>query len=243
MTARRAVLALVTLILSCAVLGACRVDTRVDVDVTENGSGTVTAIVTLDPEAAGQLGDPSKVLTNDLTDAGWQVEAPATDPGGAVTFVARRPFASPEELPAVLDEIAGAGSFIREPSLSATSGQLSTDYAFSGRLVSSGDVGALSDPDLTKVLDGLAVGRTPEELQQLGAADPNAATLTLQVALPGAEPQRWSVPVTGGQTAEVAMSATSSQLSTSRLIPLVLGVALIVLAAVVAVVALVRRRR
>jgi cobalamin biosynthesis Mg chelatase CobN len=67
--------------------------------------------------------------------------------------------------------------------------------------------------------------------------------MTLQVALPGAEPQRWSIPVTGGQAAEVAMSATSSQLSRSRLIPLVLGVALIVLAAVAAVVALVRRRR
>ncbi len=240
MTARRAVLALVTLIVSSVLLGACRVDSLVDVEVSENGSGTVTATVTLDPDAAKQLGDPSKVLTNDLTDAGWQVEAPATDPGGAVTFVARRPFASPEELPAVLDEVAGAGAFIRETDLTVTSGQLGTDYSFSGRLVSSGDVAALSDAELTNVLDGLAVGRTPEELRQLGAEDPTSASLTVQVALPGGEPQRWSVPVTGGAPAEVAMAATSSRISPARLVPLVVGVALLLGAVVFA---LVRRRR
>lgn len=240
MTARRAVLALVALFISCLALGACRVDARVDIDVADNGSGTVTATVTLDADAAGQLGDPSKVLTNDLSDAGWRVDAPVTDPSGAVTFVARRPFASTEELPAVLDEVAGADAFIRDVSLSADSGQLGTDYSFSGRLVSSGEVGALSDADLTKVLDGLAVGRTPEELGRLGADDPTSVGLTVQVALPGADLQRWSVPVTGGVPAEVPMSVTASQLSVSRVLLLVLGASLLVAAVVVAVL---RRRR
>ncbi|MYE68385.1 MAG: hypothetical protein F4236_09780, partial [Acidimicrobiia bacterium] len=59
---------------------ACEVDVGVDVDVAENGSGTVSLGVSFDRAAADALGDLASHLDlDDLALAGWDVTGPARE--------------------------------------------------------------------------------------------------------------------------------------------------------------------
>ena len=100
---------LAALLLVGLVLAACRVDATVDVQVADDGSGDVAVDVVLDADAVARVPDlASSLRTEDLTAAGWTVDAPAVDAEGAVTVRAEKPFATPEQLPAVLCEITTA---------------------------------------------------------------------------------------------------------------------------------------
>jgi hypothetical protein len=242
-----------------ALLAGCRLDAQVGVVVDDDGSGTVTVAVELDPQAAAELGDPAAVVTADLEQAGWVVEDPAGDgggeggeQGGAVRFVVRRSFGSPEDLPAVLDEVGGRDGVFRDVSLTVEGGVDRTTYRFGARVVLSGRPEQFSDPELDAALGNLPLGRTPEELAVLGADDPAAATLRLEVRLPGGEPDTdgevrdgaatWSFPLTGGEPTDQEVGSVSEVLDGRTRALLGAGVLCAALAVVAVVVGLVRRR-
>ncbi|MYJ14182.1 MAG: hypothetical protein F4078_07785 [Acidimicrobiia bacterium] len=91
---------------------ACEVDVGVDVDVAENGSGTVSLGVSFDRAAADALGDLASHLDlDDLALAGWDVTGPAREADNLLWVRAAKRFGSTEELPGVLAEIAGPDVF------------------------------------------------------------------------------------------------------------------------------------
>lgn len=193
---RRAVLLPVALL---AVLTSCRADATVAVRVRPDGAGTVTVSVVLDAAAVRRLGDPAAALrTKDLTDAGWTVPAPVRR-GGGLTLQAVRRFRSAAELTTVLDEVGGRGGVFRGTSLTVGDSVASTVYDFRTTVHLDGSLEQFSDSTARKVLGGLPLGWTAKELVAAGATRPDAATLALDVALPGAEqPARWRRPATGG---------------------------------------------
>ncbi len=250
---RRRTLLLVLVAVAAAVLaGACEVRSEVAIRVEPDGSGVVAVTVRLDGEAARRLGDPAAVLsTDDLVAAGWSVEEPdrADD---AVTLRARRSFASPEDLPAVLAEVGGADGVFRDVQLSVRDGLARTEYDFSATVELTGSPEQFGDDQLTAVLDGLPLARTPEELALEGAADPEAITLEVAVVLPGGTPTTngevrdgaavWSFPVSGGEPTSATLTSTSATTAgTTRLLALV-GVVALLAAAVLAAVGVWRRR-
>ena len=188
------------------VVTGCRTDVQVGVDVREDGSGTVTITVALDAAAAAQLGDPSTVALADLRTAGWRVDEPARV-GGGLRFRASRSFSSPAQLSAVLDEVGGAGGVFRGVRLTVEGGFASTSYGFRSGLSLTGEPEQFGDADLTKLLGGLPLGRTPEELALGGATSAGAGTLVVSVHLPGDRPDAsgavrggravWRCPLTG----------------------------------------------
>src|SRR4051812_37756509 len=96
-------------LLACTLLAACHVDAGVDVAVADDGSGTVAVDVTFDADAVARTPDLATALrTDDLTAAGWTVTAPQTQDDGSVVVRAQKPFAAPEQLPAVLAEVSSA---------------------------------------------------------------------------------------------------------------------------------------
>ncbi len=201
---------LVLLLLPLLVAGtACQARATVAVDVREDGSGTVAVTVRLDPEATSRLGDPATALaTADLVDAGWKVPAPATR-AGAVTLRAVRPFGSPDELAAVLDEVGGKDGVFRGTSLSVGESFASTTYDFRTTVRLTGSLEQLSDPELATVLGNLPLGRTAEELAAEGADVAGAARLTLEVTLPGADPATWTRSASSGAPSTVVATASS----------------------------------
>ncbi len=250
--ARRAV-RLVALVLLALVAAACRTTVTVAVDVDPDGAGTVTVTVVLDREAAAQLGDPKGVALDDLRTAGWRVEDPVATGDGGVRFRVARPFASPDQLADVLAEVGGADGVFRGTRLAVDDGTASTSYSFRSGVHLTGDPAQFGDEDLTKVLGGLPLGRTPQELQVMGAAAPGAGTLVVSVDLPGGSPDSngtvrdgragWRYPLTGGSPTDAVIRSSAEDADAGTVALLAGGAALLVAAVVVAVVGLVRTRR
>lgn len=239
-------------VLASSVLVACRVDGEVAVVVEPDGSGVVTVTMRLDDEAARRLGDPATALrTEDLVAAGWIVEEPAVADGGVVLRT-RRSFASPEDLPGVLDEIGGVDGVFRDVRLEIDDGFARTEYAFSARVELTGSPEQFGDAALTDALGRLPLARTPEELVFSGAADPSAMTLEVAVELPGGDPDTngdvrdgaavWSFPVTGGEPTSAELSSTATVESGTTRIMVLVGVGGLLVAAGLAAVGLLRRR-
>ena len=104
--------ALVALAGIVVLASACEVGVGVDIDVAENGSGTVSVGVSLDRAAAEALGDlAGRINLEDLAAAGWDVSGPAREADNRVWLRASKAFGTAEQLPAVLEEIAGPGVF------------------------------------------------------------------------------------------------------------------------------------
>ena len=103
---------LVALVGAAVLASACEVAVGVDIDVAENGSGTVSVGVSLDRASNEALGDlAGQINLDDLARAGWDVSGPAREADNRVWLRASKPFGTPEQLPTVLAEIAGPGVF------------------------------------------------------------------------------------------------------------------------------------
>jgi len=251
----------VPLLVCCALAlaaTACRVRADVVVEVRADGSGTVEVTVELDPAAARRLGDHGRgadrdrLALGDLEAAGWSLEEPERADDGSVTFVARRPFAGPDQLGDVLDEVGGVDGVFRDVRLDVEDRFGSTEYRFASEVHLTGSPEQFSDAFLTEVLDGLPLARSPEELVAAGADDPEAITLGLTVSLPGGDPNAdgaadrdrssWEFPVTGGEPSEerVTVSSVTSRGRTGVLVGIAVVATVAALAAVT--VGLLRRR-
>lgn len=232
-------------------LAGCRVDAEVAITVAADGSGEVEVSVELDADAAGQLGDPAAAVSaDDLRAAGWSVADPDMLDGGGVRFTADRSFATPDQLAAVLDEVGGTDGVFRDVELAIEDRFGETEYRLGAQVVLTGSPEQFSDDGLAAQLDGLPLGRTPEELFLSGAMDPAAVTLRVVVDLPGGLPDTdgryadgaasWEFPVTGGEPTD-ARIGSQSVVESSLAVLVALGVLLLIAAMVVAVIAFRRR--
>ena len=100
-------LRLLLFIVAALVLSACQIDAVVDIDVEEDGSGTVVLTTTFSErviEAAPEL--VNSLRTADLAEAGWQVDELVNTPQSVVVS-ATKAFVNPDDLDTVLGEIAG----------------------------------------------------------------------------------------------------------------------------------------
>jgi FMN phosphatase YigB (HAD superfamily) len=118
---RWAIRILVTLA-AVAVLVGCQLDAVVDLDVDQDGSGTVVVTGQLDAEANAQLGGlATQLRVTDLERSGWDITQTDTEAGG-VEVVAVKAVANRNDWQPTLDEIAGPGVF--------TNVRIETDDAF-----------------------------------------------------------------------------------------------------------------
>lgn len=93
-------------------LAACRVDAVVDIEVTDDGSGTVSVQAVFDTAASQALqGLEDQLFVSDLAAAGWAVTRPTVAADGSTTITASKDVPSRDQFQAVLDELAGAGVF------------------------------------------------------------------------------------------------------------------------------------
>ena len=175
-------------VLVVALLAACQVRTEVAVDVAEDGSGTVTVSVGLDPDAAARFpGLADELRVDDLEATGWTVTGPAVEEDGFSWVRASKPFATPEEAGEVLTEIAGPGGPFRDFALTRERSFARTEYGFSGVVdFSTEGLAAFSDDALTQALDGEPLGESVEAIEaRIGAAIDDAFTFRVAVGLPG----------------------------------------------------------
>lgn len=179
-------LRLVLLALFALFLTACQVDAAVDVNVTEDGSGTVTVTLAFDDEvveAAPELLDGLR--TSDLASAGWTIDGPTeSESGQSVIVMASKDFASPDHLAGVLQEIAGDTGVFNDFAVTRERSFARTTYLLTGQIDASVNIERFSDDGITGLL-GSPIGRSVEELEAI-AGRPLEQTVTLRftVTLP-----------------------------------------------------------
>ncbi|MCU1453168.1 MAG: hypothetical protein JWN46_1314, partial [Acidimicrobiales bacterium] len=176
------------LVAALVLLAGCQVRTDVDLTVLPDGSGTVTATVALDAEAAARIPDlAGQLRTADLRKAGWTITGPVPAPGGGVTVTAQKRFARAADAGRVLSELTGPTGPLRDFSVTRTHSFASTSYGVKGTIDLSRGLASFGDAELTRLLDGKPLGRTPDELKLLLGGRPlaDAAPFSLRVHLPG----------------------------------------------------------
>lgn len=231
-------------------LGGCRAELSVEVEAGTAGDGRVQATVSLDREAAAQVGDlAGQLRVDDLEAAGWQVAGPEEVAGGGVRLRATKAFSSPAGADRALDELTGPDGAFGSLRLARSGGPLRARTTLSGRVDLSAGIGAFGDERLQGQLGNATLGLDPAELaRELGQPLDRVLAVELAARLPGSTRsdapssrgglEVWPVPL----GTSVRVSATSTAWDPARAVAAALAVACgLALVAVIAVRAARRR--
>lgn len=168
-------------------LTGCQVDTYVDIDVSDDGGGTVTVSVALDRAAAQRtIGFEEELPIGDLEATGWAVTEPVLEPDGRTWVQASKPFATADQLDVILTEVSGETGPFSDFGLEQVSEFAETTWTLNGTVDLTEGLADFSDPELTELLGGLPFGRSRESLEAaLGAPMESFVSMTVGVNLPG----------------------------------------------------------
>lgn len=241
---RRRLLPLLVAVLAGAT-GACQVSLTAGVDVNRDGTGRVVAGLGLDDEAVREVGDLATALRlDDVRAAGWQVDPPRKEGDGLTWIRASKPFAQPEQVPAIVAELNGPDGPFRGFTVTRTKSLTRTKTTFTGTVDLAAGLTGLSDAELTAALGDLDLGLDPDGLRtrfgdrlkvQATAGLPGEITTNAPTSDGGRAV--WAPEV--GQT--VQLEASSSAFRVDPRLLMAAGAALLLAVTLLAV--LLRRRR
>lgn len=174
------------LVLAALVLSACQVDASVEVQVEDDGSGTVTLTTAFDENvvaAAPELVEQLRV--EDLANAGWAVDGPReAETGGTIVVEASKGFASSGDLAGVLDEIAGPGTLFSDFEVIRSRSFARTTYELTGRIDPQIPLTTFGDSAIAGLV-GDPLGLSIAELEGIaGRPLEDTVTLEFEVTLP-----------------------------------------------------------
>jgi len=166
------------------VAGACEVRAELNVDVADDGSGTVEVALGLDEDALERRPTVFEDLDlSGLEEAGWAITGPDEQDDGFTWLRATHRYGAPEELGTLVDQVAGDRGPLRDFELVRSDEFAETRYRFAGTVDFTAGAAALADdPELAE-----AVGSEPIELleERLGAAIDEMVGVQVSVRLPG----------------------------------------------------------
>ena len=208
--------------------GGCRARATVTVRLDDDGTGQVTARLTLDRDAVAAvvgLGDTlvTAVRLDGFAEAGWDVEPWDVDPdSGSAVLVLRKGFVGADALDSVLGELGGdlvevSATIERDRAWLSSKDAVSIDVDARELAVRVGD-----DAELAALLSGAGFDVAASD-EALSAELRRAVRLDLRVAIPGDESQ---VTLEPGDTVVLAAESSSSHLG--RLVAVMLGGASVV---------------
>jgi hypothetical protein len=235
---------------TCLLVAGCHVTTVVNVQVDDDGSGTVDVAVGLDPDAIDSLPDLDEsgssddgdlrqlVPTDDLAAAGWEITGPQAE-GDRLVLRARKPFGTPGEATDVLAELTGTDGPLRNLQVERDTAPGVEHFRFSGVADLSGGLEDFGDEGLAAALEGAPLGEDPAAIEQrFGQPVAEMFALDIRVALPGGHEDTWS-PTLGGPPVEMATETTLYDITVLALA----AVSALCLVALVTLLLIRRRRR
>lgn len=234
-----AALALVLVVL----LAACQVQVKVDTVVDRDGAGTVTVSVGFDQAAWARLQatDP-QVQLDDVRQAGWQVSEPAAGADGITWIRASKPFASPEELTAVLAEVAPDGTMFKGFDFTRVESDDDITYRVTGQVDLTQGLATFADPTVAAQLGGDPFGGNVAQIET-EEGRPVSEMVSFEVSTSVAGGPSTTVRPTLTDTAPVPIDVATVEVKPpSFLIRVAVGAAVVV-GVVLVVVALVGVRR
>lgn len=214
-------------------LAGCKVDARVDVTVRADGSGTVSARVTLDADAVRRLTTHAPltkaVPLDDVLGAGWKVSQWTRDHAGGAAITLTHGFVGEADLARRLSDLTGPSGALRDPLITRTRGFFGAKDTVSVVIdLRHITAGVRSDPPLAARLR--AAGLDVNTLDgQLSSQLAHALHVTLTVHAPDGTSHTTTLEAGGHAT----VAATQSQTYTKRIALLAAGAALLLLALVI----------
>ncbi len=166
-------------------LSACNLDVRVQVEVADDGSGSVEVLATVDPAALARIGgDLGAVLSlEELRADGWTVEGPTALADGSSTVRLSQRFDNAQGAATVFEDLTGVGGPFQGFAVTRSQSLFRTRWGFRGTVDLGGDAAV---PDVAPPVDGEAPAATFEELeQQLGDSLERLIRVRVGVRLPG----------------------------------------------------------
>jgi hypothetical protein len=215
-------------------LGACKVDAVVTIKVDDDGSGSVTAEVTLDAEAVRAAETPEvrlrdAVRLDDLEAAGWEVSPWERHEDGSATIEVTKDFDRAEDATEVVAELSGPDGPLQDVDVERDVSTFRTQWSFSGVAdLEDLNTGLTNDEELVARLTAARVDVAALDAQLL-LRTRDAFTLTVVADLPDA----------GGHTFEIApgtvreLEADSSQSAGTRMFLFAGGLVVVVLGVLV----------
>jgi hypothetical protein len=226
---------------------ACKLELDVNVDVAEDGGGTVEVVVGLDADAIDKIGgDLAAVMeVDDLVDAGWAVDGPAEESDGFTRVRIRHAFGTPEEAGEVFAQIAGEDGPFQDFEVTRDTSFAETAWRFTGSVDFSGGLGAFGDDALAAELDGEPLGQSVEEIEaQLGDSLSRLIQVRVRARLPGEVTSNATTKADNGAVWQVGFGEGSVDLEAKgterRLATLALAGAAVLCALALVVVLLIR---
>src|SRR6266508_3127392 len=174
----RRLLRVLTAVVIAIVAAGCQVRTEVTVTMEDDGSGRIEVAVGLDAEALADLPDLDKngivdaadltamLRVDDLRAAGWTLSEPRADNGEVTWISVTKPFGTPTEAAAVLNEVTGPGGPLHDFQLTRKHSFGKTTYEFAGTADLSGGIEAFGDAGLAAALDGEPLGEDQAAIEQ-----------------------------------------------------------------------------
>jgi hypothetical protein len=178
---------LLLLLVGLVALAGCQANASLRIKIDEDGGGTVTVAVDLDPEAASRTvlfeGNP---LVADLQATGWSVTGPTAQPNGWYEMTATKTYSQPDQLTGVIAEVAGPDGPFKDFHLERTSPFGKRSYHLTGTVDLRGGLAAFSDPALTQALGGQPFGQDKAAIDAaLGKPLESVVGIDVTAYLPG----------------------------------------------------------
>ena len=121
--------------IAALLLAGCRVDTRVEITMHDDGTGVIHVAVALDGDAIDRVGGiaaaSKQIPLSDLKAAGWQVSPWAQSGAGGAVITFAHPYRGAADLNARLADLVGTDGILREAKLTRDRGFLSSSDGLS----------------------------------------------------------------------------------------------------------------
>lgn len=195
------------------ILAACQLDVDIAVSMTANGSGSVSVRVVADEElveAAPSIA--SRVLVDDLLEAGWLADGPSQLDDGGVVITLTHNFTNADELTDILNSIGPPISEVsvqRDLTRDTADRVVAATNSISATLKLTDGFNDFSDAELNTLLGGMPF----EDLLE-GRSPADVMTVDISIALPDSSAdgqeriEEWSAPLDGTST---SLEMTTSQ--------------------------------
>jgi hypothetical protein len=181
---------LLVLVAGVLLVAGCKVDTDITVTLEEDGTGSITTVVTLDAEAVGRVESDGRTLEtafplDDLTAAGWTITPWQHGADGSARLQLEHDYAGEDELRQRIGELVGPTGLLTDAQVRRDRGLLrSQDELALTADLRRPSTGILKDPELLTALQasGLDVATLDQQLQ---AQLRESLTLSVTLIAPG----------------------------------------------------------
>jgi len=212
------------------VLAGCNVNTRVDVTLRRDGTGTLRTTVTFDSDAVLKMGGATALAQtiplNDLRKADWKISKWARSTNGAQAISLTHEFFDERELVQLIGDLAGPRGILQNPKVTHDRGWFSNRDRLQIVVdMRSPEVDIVGDPALAARLR--AAGTDPVKLQaQLVAELKTALHVSVVLRLPNGHLKTYDAPT--GSVRTIAVS--DGGLAWDHVVKFGIGLALALLA-------------